>query len=65
MDILLYVIGGVENALREECPRTMTGVSQYWFSGHFRQVFFNINALPRINIGDNVWGESSIMTGFY
>ena len=21
--------------------------------------------LPRINIGDNVWGESSIMTGVY
>jgi hypothetical protein len=65
MDILLDVIGGVENALREGCLRTMTGVSQYWFSGHFRQVFFNTNALPRINIGDNVWGESSIMKGFY
>ncbi len=38
-DILLDVIGGVESAMREECPRTMTGVSQYWFSGHFRQVF--------------------------
>jgi len=43
----------------------MTGVSQYWFSGHFRQVFFNTNALPRINIGADVWGESSIMTGVY
>ena len=40
VDILLDVIGGVESALREECPRTMTGVSQCWFSGHFRQVFF-------------------------
>ena len=39
-----------------------TGVSQHWFSGHFRQVFFNTNALPRINIGANVWGESSMMT---
>jgi hypothetical protein len=29
----------VESALREGCPRTLTGVSQYWFSGHFRQVF--------------------------
>jgi hypothetical protein len=36
-----------------------------WFSGHFRQVFFNTNALPRINIGANVRGESSIMTGVY
>jgi len=30
-DILLEVIGGVESAMREGCPRTMTGVSQYWF----------------------------------
>jgi hypothetical protein len=30
-DILLDVIGGVESALREGCPGTMTGVSQYWF----------------------------------
>ena len=62
-DILLDVIGGVESALREGCPRTTTGVSQRWFSGHFRQVFFNTIALPRINIGADVWGESSIMTG--
>jgi hypothetical protein len=53
------------SALREECPRTTTGVSQRWFSGHFRQVFFNTIALPRINIGADVWGESSIMTGVY
>jgi hypothetical protein len=33
--ILLDVICEVESALREGCPRTMTGVSQYWFSGHF------------------------------
>jgi hypothetical protein len=51
--------------LLEGCPRTTTGVSQCWFSGHFRQVFFNTNALPRINIGTDVWGESSIMTGVY
>jgi hypothetical protein len=43
----------------------MTGVSQSWFSGHFRQMFFNTNALPRINIDNDVWGESSIMTGVY
>jgi hypothetical protein len=51
----------------EGCPRTMTGVSQSWFSGHFRQVFFN--ALPSINIGHDVtvdvWGELNIMTGVY
>jgi hypothetical protein len=35
------------------------------FAEHFRQVFFNTNALPRINIGADVWGESSIMTGVY
>jgi hypothetical protein len=29
----------VESVLREGCPGTMTGVSQYWFSGHSRQVF--------------------------
>jgi hypothetical protein len=28
-------------------------------------VFFNANALPRINIGADVWGESGIMTGVY
>jgi hypothetical protein len=63
VDILLDVISGVESVLREGCPRTMTGVSERWFSGHFRQVFFNTIVLPRINIGANVWGESSIMTG--
>jgi hypothetical protein len=40
VDILLDVIGGVESALLEGFPRTMTGVSQCWFSGHFRQLFF-------------------------
>jgi hypothetical protein len=65
VDILLDVIGGVESALLEGCPRTMTGVSQCWFSGHFRQMFFNTNALPRINIDADVWGESSIMTCVY
>jgi hypothetical protein len=30
--------------------------------GAFRQVFFNANALPRINIGADVWGESDIIT---
>jgi hypothetical protein len=65
MIILLDVICGVESVMWEGCPKTMTSVSQWqcWFSGHFRQVFFNTNALPRINIGANVWGESSIMTG--
>ena len=49
---------GVESVLREGCPRTTTGVSQCWLSGHFRQVFFNTIALPRIYIDDNVWGEA-------
>jgi hypothetical protein len=55
VDILLDVIGWVQSALLEGCPRTMTGVSQCWFSGYFRQVFFNTNALPRISIGADVW----------
>jgi hypothetical protein len=58
------VIGGVESALREGCPGTMTGVSQYWF-GAFSTGVFNTIALPRINIGADVWGELSIMTGVY
>jgi hypothetical protein len=65
VDILLDVISGVENTLMEGYPRAMTGVSQCWFSGHFQQVFFNTNALPGINIGADVWCESSIMTGVY
>ncbi len=31
--------------------------------GVFSTGVFNTNELPRINIGANVWGESSIMTG--
>jgi len=53
VDIMLDMISGVESAVLEGW--TMTGVSQCWFSGHFQQVFFNTNALPRINIGANVW----------
>ena len=43
---LLDVIGGVDShaVMREGCPRTNTGVSQRWFSGHFRQVFINAGA---------------------
>jgi hypothetical protein len=44
-DILMDVIGGVENALRGRCPRTMAGVSECWFSGHFRQVFFKYQCI--------------------
>ena len=65
MDILLDVISAVESVMREGCPRTMTGVSQCWFSGHFRQVFFKHQCTSRIDIGANVWGESSIMSGVY
>jgi len=43
----------------------MTGVSQYRFLGAFLTGVFNTNALTRINIGADVWGESSIMTGVY
>jgi hypothetical protein len=63
-EILLDVIGGVESTLWEGCPGTMTGVSQCWFWA-FSTGVFNTNALPRINIGTDVWGESSIMTGVY
>ncbi len=49
-DILLDVISGVERALREGCPRTMTGVSQYWFSGHFRQVFSTPMHYPALTL---------------
>jgi hypothetical protein len=33
--------------------------------GAFSTSVFNTNALPRINIGAEVWGESIIMTGVY
>jgi hypothetical protein len=33
--------------------------------GAFSTGVFNTNALPRINIGADMWGESSIMTGVY
>ena len=32
------------------CPRTMTGVSQYWFSGHFRQVFSTPMHYPALTL---------------
>jgi hypothetical protein len=49
-DILLDVIGVVESALREGCPRTTTGVSQHWFSGHFRQVFLTPLHYPALTL---------------
>ncbi len=49
-DILLDVICGVERALQEGCPGTMTGVSQYWFSGHFRQVFSTPMHYPTLTL---------------
>ena len=33
--------------------------------GAFSTGVFNTNALPRINIGADVWGGSSIMTGVW
>jgi hypothetical protein len=35
------------------------------FLGAFSTGVFNANELPRVNIGADVWGESSIMTGVY
>jgi hypothetical protein len=58
-DILLNVISGMESVLLEGCLRTMTGVSQYWFSRHLQQMFFNTIALPHINIGANVWANQA------
>jgi hypothetical protein len=47
----------------------MTGVSlSILVLEAFSTSVFNTNALvalPRINIGADVWGESSIMTGVY
>ena len=62
-DILLDVISEVESALREGCSATMTGISQNWFSGHFRQVFSTPMHYPVLTFGTDVWGKSSIMTG--
>ena len=36
--------------MREACPRTLTGVSQYWFSGHFRQVFSTPMHYPALTL---------------
>jgi hypothetical protein len=33
--------------------------------GIFDRCFSNTNALPRNNIGADVWGESNIMTGVF
>ncbi len=60
-DILMDVISGVARALREGCPRCFSTL----VLGAFSTGVFNTNALPRINIGADVWGESSIMTGVY
>jgi hypothetical protein len=56
-DILLDVIVGVESALREGCPGTMTGVSQYWVSGHFRQVFSTLMHYPALTLAPTSGGN--------
>jgi hypothetical protein len=61
-DILLDVIGGVESALREGCPGTMTGVSQYWFSGHFRQVFSTLIHYPALTLAPTCAGARLLCT---
>ena len=47
----------VERALREECPGTMTGVFQYWFSGHFRQVFSTPMHYPALTLAPKCGAE--------
>ena len=67
-DILLDVIGGVDSALREGCPKLSEDHDRCFSTlvlGAFSTGVFNTNALPRINIDAYVWGESSIMTGVY
>ena len=66
-----------KQAGRDRCGVEGTQRAVGWMSGDhdrcfltlvleaFRQVFFNTNALPRITIGADVWGESDIMTGVY
>ena len=76
MDILLDAIDvGWKAKAKEKSVRAQRAVG--WMSGDhdrcfltlvleaFRQVFFNTNALPRITIGADMWGESDIMTGVY
>jgi hypothetical protein len=65
-DILLDVIGGVASTLLEGCPpEDHDRCFSTLVLGAFSTGVFNTNALPRINIGADVWGESSIMTGVY
>ena len=64
-DILLDVIGGVESALRGGLSEDHDRCFSTLVLGAFSTGVFNTNALPRINIGADVWGESSIMTGVY
>ena len=45
------------------CPRTMTGVSQLWFSGHFRQVFSTPMHYPALTLAPTC--GAIIMTGVY
>ena len=59
MDILLDVIGGVESALLEGCPRTMQVFLNAGSRGMFDRCFSNTNALPRINIDSNVWANQT------
>jgi hypothetical protein len=55
---------------KARCGRDVRGPCQVFLAvfsilvlGAFSTGVFNTNALPRINIGADVWGESSIMTG--
>ncbi len=58
---VLDVIVGVESGVSGDHDRCFSTL----VLGAFSTGVFNTNALPRINIGANVRGESSIMTGVY
>jgi hypothetical protein len=54
---------------KARCGRDVRGQRKVFLNvgsrGIFDRCFSNTNALPRINIGADVLGESSIMTGVY
>ncbi len=62
-------INSARRLWRTELVRGISGDHDRCFSilvlGELSTGVFNTNALPRINIGADVWGESSIMTGVY
>jgi hypothetical protein len=49
----------------EDCITTSRRLLRAQLVGLVSTGVLNTNALPRITIGTNVWGGSSIMTGVY